>query len=201
MNVRPLSFGVLGLFAVLALSACQRSAPPLEQKITAGTPGGYMMWRGGLIETLTKQQREDFDDAVKELRLAVMVDGSATGSEAIDAAWRAKIDGLTIREAMRQGYETRLQRLETEHEELGHFIDRNSRLRTNPGDTASADYLARKRDEQNERLEALAKNIAATQAKLAALGPGPTTPEAPAEAPAVEQPVRVRATPSASQKK
>ena len=62
------------------------------------------MWKSQITGRLTAQQSRDLDEAIQELKLAIMAGHDATGSAEIDGAMRAKIDRRTVREALRLGF-------------------------------------------------------------------------------------------------
>src|SRR5947209_14078576 len=90
-------------FALVALSlvaaSCQKT-PPLDQKVVARSPAEFMGWRHDVGDELTRPEWSDFDAALQELKVKIMADGKATGSEGVDDAMRAMIDGKTIRDVL-----------------------------------------------------------------------------------------------------
>ena len=107
---------------------------------------------------------------IQELSLSVMLKGAATGSEGVDTAVRAEIDGITLRELLLKGQEAKRQRLDLEKTRLEVCIDANSRRRTRPGDTASADYLDHFREQQSARLATVVHELGIANERLAQLG-------------------------------
>ena len=155
------NFRRLTLVLAVVLTGCQ-PADPLARKVTASSPIDYATWRSSAAEKLPAETCRDFDDIVQEMKFNVMANQQASGSAGIDDATRAKLHGRTVSEILAAGYQMKIARLESERNELESFIKSNATLRTRPGDTASADFLADKSRRQSKQLDALV-----TQWKLA----------------------------------
>ena len=133
------------------------------------------MWKSQITGRLTAQQSRDLDEAIQELKLAIMAGHDATGSAEIDGAMRAKIDRRTVREALRLGFENKVKRLELERKGLLIATEQNSRLITRLFDAKSSVYLDQFREKQAARLAAADRELLTAQEKLKALGPPPAT--------------------------
>ena len=103
------------------------------------------------------------------MRIQVMIAREATGTEAIERAVHAKIDGQPLFDVVHTGLQQRVQRLHDEKSDLESIIRDNARLRTRHDDPESADALARVRDSQAARMEKLLHDIAAAESDLAEL--------------------------------
>lgn len=151
------------------LVSCQRGDPqarPLE----AANPGRLATWRMKMAESFRPEEWREFDAALQEIRLRIMADREASGSEAIEAALCRRIDGRTFREVLILGDENKLARLDPVRRELKSAIDGNAKLVTKPGDDASAKYLDGYRARQEERLTKVDAEIAEAEQRLAAIG-------------------------------
>lgn len=181
---------LLGIIAVTTLVGCRRGGDRFERKIEAGTAGGYTVWRGRMAGDFTLAERKEFDDAVQEVKYAIMRAGKVSGPDAIDHAWRTTIDQRTIREVMRLGYEARFSRLDQSRIELVTAMERNATLKTKPGDDESVAYLVRFREQQEERLRGIEREISATEQKLRTLVGGSAAGDFSADD-KTEQPVMI----------
>jgi hypothetical protein len=169
--MRSLRYFPIAIVAALLVAGagCSRDSGQ-EPTVRAQTVHDFTTWRARFGDKLTPEQWGEFDHAVQEIRLAVARTGEATGSGPVDAAMRAKIDGRTVREVIALGYDAQLGRLGVDRDVLVSLMERNATLQVRPGDTASADYLQRKRDDQLAELKKIDEQIAAVREKRAATG-------------------------------
>lgn len=158
----------VALILVLVSAGCDTSAP-IDRKIAADSTLNFAMWKARAMESLTTKQARDFEMVLQEYKFKIMADAEATGSVAIDAKMREKIDGQRISEVMRTGLVARLHRLETERIALEEALMHNLRLRTNPGDEESAQHLQAVRDADKRRLDAVKEDLTDTQRRFDAL--------------------------------
>lgn len=172
----------LALAALFAAAGCTRG-DPRAAPIPAATAGEFSRWRVRTADRLTAEEWREFDAMLQEVRLRIMAERAASGSEAIEAELRTRIAGLTPHEVLVLGYQSRLRRLREEGAGLVRALEQNSRLMTKPGDTASERYLDDFSRRQMERFERVERETEATEARLRALG-------APLRAPAPETPPR-----------
>jgi hypothetical protein len=152
---------------VFATSGCDRSDPHV---VKAKTPLDFVAWRARAQEQLPTQDWKEFDTLVQEIRFDIMANHEATGSDAVDVALRERIDGHTMNEVMRLGLEGKLNRLDAERAQVEDFMQKNSQLQTREGDTASADYLAKKRTDQTAKRDRLKTEIAANEKRWREFG-------------------------------
>lgn len=143
------------------LAGCGQSS---DDKVTARNPAEYGIWASTTLEHLPPDDARVFQEAQQEIKLFIMAHSSATGSDAIDQAFLAKVGGLTVHQLMIQGLQDRLQRLQTEHDEAQKLYEQNSKMRSH-GD-ASAALLASRVNEDKERADRSAAQLAATQSDL-----------------------------------
>ena len=191
------------LLVGLAVTACGPS-DPLEAKVQARDYVTFSMWRSGAAGRLTPPQQADLDEAVQQIRFHVMASGAASGSAAVEEATLRMIDGRSVRHVLRQGLAWELERASAEKAALEDSMRQNALMRTRPGDTASAAYLADLADRQAARLGAANGQVDHARERLAAaggpLGPAqaepqgdaPRAPAASDAAPADAPPARVR---------
>lgn len=127
------------LLSALALSAgC--SKPGLDSPISARNSTQYAMWRNDVDPDLTDGQRRALADAESEIKLGIQIN-SGGGSEGIDAAFLEAIDGRTLRDVLKQGLSSKIDRLQLESANLGKVLDLDATIETRAGDLPSADYL------------------------------------------------------------
>jgi hypothetical protein len=171
------------LCAVLALAVagCGPS-DPLDGKVSANDELGLSMWRAEAARQLTPSQAADFDRAVQEMRFHIMAAGTASGSRAVEEAVLQMINGQTVRHVLQQGLGWELDRAESERSTLEAGMKTNALMRTRPGDSDSANYLADLRARQVARLQAATEEVNRARESLAATGLA--VPPAPSPAPA-----------------
>ena len=137
---------------------------------------GFSMWRSHAASSLSPEQLADLDEAVQAIRIRVMSVGQTSGSEWIEAEALKIVDGKTVREVLRMGLGWKLELTVAERSALKYALGNNALMRTNPGDAASARYLADLHDRQAARLEAALREEAGIRARLAASGLPPDPP-------------------------
>jgi hypothetical protein len=199
MNHRSIRLLVLTCLTVgAALCGCHPTNP-LDRKIMASSPIDFMWWRADASKNLDREQWREFDEAIQEIRFRMTIDHIASGRDAVDQAMRERINGRTVREVLIMGYRSRLDRLDTERAESMKVITTNARLVTRPGDTASADYLRKRRKAESEALNAILEKIRQAETMLKIYDPTfsvkrpdqpPATPTA--VTPEFESPIRLR---------
>ena len=161
---------------LLLVGFCATGCRPtnlLDEKVDGRTPFGFVMWRAQIAERQTPQERQELSEMIQEVNYWVTTNGLATGSVAVDEAVRAEIDGITVRELLLKGYEAKRLRLDLEKVRLEDDVATNARLQTRPGDTDSADYLARVRQEQTDRLDKTIRELRFINKRLDELGGSP----------------------------
>jgi len=168
---------------------------PAEQKINAKSPLAFNAWQTRFASRLSPGERARFESALQEIRLRIMADREATGSDPISDALRTKIDGRPVREVLQLAVELRLARLLAEHAALNTVMRQNAMLQTRDGDKASEDYLVDFHRKQTARLEKLEAEIEASQGELEPLmkKTGRSVLPEPAEPPVILKPGKWRA--------
>jgi hypothetical protein len=165
------------LAAALAGAGCVRKEP-LDMKVRADSPIAYALWLNQVHDSLGRESMDDLDEAIQEIRFKEMAEGKATGSDAVDGAMRAAIDGRTLRDVLRFGLGWELYRLEAERAQLDAAMRENAWMRIKKGDTDAAEYLNDLRRNQEARLKEATAKTAVLRRKLAALDLSPSTPPA-----------------------
>lgn len=153
----------LWVCTMAVLAGCAR-LEPLDRTVRADTPVNLALWRG-------KQGRDvawkDFDVALQELRLAIMITKAASGAQAIDEQVRHTIDGQTVRWVLREGWQKRVERLRNEHDQLEAFITQNKSFRSQPGTQEADDHLEDKIDQLTAQRDRTERDIEEAERKLA----------------------------------
>lgn len=159
---------VCAVFAmVLIVAGCSRS--PYERTVNAQSQMELALWRSKIGRELSPREWRLFDRALEEMRLQVMIERKASGSEDIGKVVFAQINGQQLHDVIHTGLSQRLKRIATEKAEFDEIYDRVVRLRTNPGDDESADYLASVRRTHAEKKSRMEDDLAEAQQDLADL--------------------------------
>lgn len=167
MRPIPALLPTLALAAILALAGCSRTPDdPYETKIESRSPAMFGMWHSELVDHFKPDQIKEIDDSIQEIKLAVTAHHVATGAAEVDQSMRDAINGHTVREALRFGWESKLQRLQDELGAMQKSMEQNSRLVTH--DDASKDNLDALTDRQKAHVARLNAGIAEAQQKIAA---------------------------------
>ncbi len=155
--------------AVLVVTVGCGPSDPLAKTIRAKGAIAVNVWQAGLPGEFSVAERLRIEGALQEIRLKIMGDKEATGSEPITVALGEKIHGRTVREVIQLGCESRLLRLRGEGAGLERALEQNSRLVTRPDDKASENHLVELHGRQSARLEKYRADIIAAELELAAL--------------------------------
>jgi hypothetical protein len=172
--MRPLTIFVGAVLAVL-LAGCGRSDPK-TLRIANASPGALALWRATIQPSLNSAQWRELEAAVQEVRWSVTARGSAANDPATVEALGERLQGRTLDEVLRLGWETKLRRLEGIRAELKEAVNANALIAS--ADAGSDAYLTRYRREQRERLAALDEELAAALRRFAELGGKRPPPEA-----------------------
>ncbi len=183
------------LAGVLGVGSGCAPVEPIEQKVSARSPLAFSAWQTRFAAGVSPAERARFEAALQEIRLRIMADREATGSDPISEALRAKINGRPVREVLQLALELSLAKLLAEHAALNTVIRQNAMLQTRDGDKPSEDYLVEFHRKQTARLEKLEEEIEASQSELEPLmkKTGRSVLPAPAEPPIILRPGKWRA--------
>lgn len=166
MKLRILS--VLLACSCWLVIGCQRT-PLLETKVQAANSRDFSSWQTRQRGEFSPEAWIEWEATLQDIKVRIIALREASGTDAVNEALLPKVNGRTVRDVLRQGYEARLWRLNVEREELEKMIQGNATLRTRPGDTESASYLQRKAQDQTVRLQRTQADIAQAEARLKAL--------------------------------
>jgi len=154
-----LMIGRTFLFLALVLGGCAKVAP-LDEKVVATSDSDFEMWKSDAAGDFTLQEWQDFDGALEDIKLDVMASGKGSGANGVSNAAYARINGKTVREVLKTGFDLKLKRLGDEREKVAAFLAINKKFKTRPGDEESATQLANIREEQERRLAVLDGHLA-----------------------------------------
>jgi hypothetical protein len=156
------------LIALVVFAGCQRADPRFEP-VTAASPSAFSRWRSMASDRIKAPEWREFDAVLQEIRLRVTAEKQASGSEAVEAAMRSRIDGLLFRDVLILGHEAKLQRIEPERSEVQLAMQVNIRRASFERGTESGADIERIRERQEKRLKDLDAQIAAAKARIAEL--------------------------------
>lgn len=109
-------FAPLLLAFLMVTAGCQKT-DPRKEPVQAQSPSAFMRWRSMIGTEIKADEWREFDAMLQEIRLRVTAEKQASGSEAVEAAMRSRINGLSFSDTIALGYEGRLQRLRPERQE------------------------------------------------------------------------------------
>lgn len=159
----------LPVFAwMVFLTGCAK-APPYQQAVEAESPIQFNMWRANLSGDLTPEEWQWFDVAMQEFKFQLMLDQKVSGSDAIAAAVREKINGRTLGDVLREGLQAHLKRKTAERDELEAAIGINAKRKIRQDDTDTRRDLAAHQENLRKKLAKLNDELAAANAALAQL--------------------------------
>ena len=131
----------------------------MEDIIVATTDFNMSEWKSEVAGDFTLEEWNDFDAAVQEIKFEVMASGKASGSDGVQNAAFQKINGQTVHDVLKTGFNLKLKRLTGEREKIAAYFAINKKFRTKEGDDESAQQLKNIRAEQEHRLEVLDRQI------------------------------------------
>lgn len=150
------------------LGGCARTSP-YQQPVEAETPVQLNMWRANLGAALAPEEWQWFDLTVQEFKLQLMLDQKVSGSDAIDAAVRERINGRKLADVLREGLQAHLKRKTAERDELEAAIGINAKRKIRPNDTDMLRDLAAHQENLQGKLAKLNDELAALNASLSQL--------------------------------
>lgn len=174
----PLLAGLL-----LVTVGCQKT-DPRKEPVQAQSPSALMRWRSMVGTEIKPDEWREFDAMVQEIRLRVTAEKQASGSEAVEAAMRNRINGLSFTDVIALGYEGRLLRVRPERQETLHAMRMNAEGAGQLEGMKLGAEMERMRQAQAKRLSQLDAQIDEAVKRLKALGkyvdagdPGVTAPQ------------------------
>ncbi len=173
----PASLGVTLLCLTLQLAGCGKSpVPVLDLKISDGDWTDYNRSLEAIAARQTAEERVEFAKALQELKYHAMSGEGQAPGPGVNASVREQVAGLEVRQVLVTGLSIKLGRKQEEQKALLRSFVMNARLRTKPGDDASAEFLESVRGGQSKQLQSLHTEISALKKRLGELGP-PRSPQ------------------------
>lgn len=189
-----LSFTLLCL-ALLPAGCSKAPVPVLDLKVSDGDWNDYNRSLEVIAERQTPEERIEFAKALQELKYHAMSGEGQAPGPGVNASIREQVAGLAVRQVLVTGLSIKLGRKQEEEKALVRSIMMNHRLRTKPGDEASAAHLEALRITQAKQLKALRDEISAQTKRLDELNPSRSQsrppafrPEEPEEQPVLKKP-------------
>lgn len=92
----------------LVLAGCGFSADPYQTPLSTATPADYASAASRLALRLSPEQMQEFEDCVGAFRTRIILDKTASGTDAVHALACRQIDGLTPYQVLLRGYELKI---------------------------------------------------------------------------------------------
>src|ERR1700712_3689971 len=89
---------------LLVLAGCARTNP-MEDVVVATSDFNMSVWKSDVAGDFTIPEWHEFDDAVQEIKFNIMASGEASGSARIQNAAFDKINGKTVHEVLKTGFD------------------------------------------------------------------------------------------------
>ncbi len=172
----PVALGIILLCLTLLPAGCSKApGPVLDVKISDGDWNDYNRSLEAIADRQSPAERAEFAQALQELKYHAMSGEGQAPGPGINASVREQISGLAVRQVLVTGLSIKLGRKQEAEQALVRSITMNDRLRTKPGDDASADFLASVRRGQAQQLKTLRDEISALTKRITELGPPRST--------------------------
>ena len=166
------ALGVALLCLTMLPAGCSKSpVPVLDLKISNGDWNDYNRSLEVIAERQTPEERAEFARALQELKYHAMSGEGQAPGPGVNASLREQVAGLAVRQVLVTGLSIKLGRKQEEEKALVRSIMMNHRLRTKPGDDASADFLESVRSGQAKQLKALRDEISTLTKRIEELEP------------------------------
>ncbi len=162
--------GIVVSVLMCAVVGCSRN-DPLANRVESQTVIAFSMWKTKAAQRVERDVWKAFEDACAELKLSLMIRQVASGSDAVDEAFRSAIHGRPMREVINEGLSKRRERLEASRDELEQMMAANQKLRTKPEDEDSSNYLKGIRSNQEQRMAKLREEIEIVVGQLELIRP------------------------------
>lgn len=168
------SVAVLGL---ALLVGCDRAPlPVLDLQVAKGDWADYHRSLQAISDRQTPEERKEFEQALQELKFQAMLGDGPSKNPVLRGEVREQIAGMSVRDVLILGGTIRLDRKKEQEKALLRSVLMNARLKTKPGDDASAEFLDGVRTEQARQMQALRAEIADLKQRLAELSPPTNKP-------------------------
>lgn len=166
------ALSVVLLCVTLLPAGCSKApVPVLDLKISDGDWNDYNRSLELISERQTADERVEFAKALQELKYHAMSGEGQAPGPGVNASIREQVAGLAVRQVLVTGLSIKLGRKQEEQKALLRSFVMNARLRTKPGDDASAEFLESVRGGQSKQLQSLHNEISALTKRLEELGP------------------------------
>ena len=157
--------------ALLPAGCGKAPVPVLDLRISDGDWNDYQRSLEVIAERQTPEERVEFAQAIQELKYHAMSGEGQAPGPGVNASIREQVAGLAVRQVLVTGLAIKLGRKQEQEKALVGSIMMNHRLRTKPGDEASADFLESVRRGQAKQLKTLRDEISALTKRIEDLGP------------------------------
>jgi len=99
-----LRFFLIAATVGLLFAACSPPFDPATAPISAATPDAFAAWKNAAYEKLPSADRDEFDQCINQIRLAIRMNNEASGDAAVAQAICDRVNGKTIREVLIMAY-------------------------------------------------------------------------------------------------
>ena len=121
-------------------------------------------------DSIQNEEWKEFDSMLQELRLQIMANREATGSQAIELSLRSKIDGATFRDVLIMGLRAKLKRVTDEREPVRRVLNANAHKAEMFKKYGKYPEFEHARADQEKRLLAIDQEIRDVKRRLADFG-------------------------------
>jgi hypothetical protein len=97
----------IALFCLLT-AGCSPAGDPYQARLSTATPADFASATTRLARQLSRAQMQEFEDCVGAFRTRIILDKTASGTDAVHALACRQIDGLTPHEILLRGYELKI---------------------------------------------------------------------------------------------
>lgn len=167
----PVALGLALLCLTLPAGCGKAPVPVLDLKISNGDWNDYNRSLELIAERQTPEERVEFAKALQELKYHAMSGEGQAPGPGVNASIREQVAGLAVRQVLVTGLSIRLGRKQEEQKALLRSFVMNARLRTKPGDDASAEFLESVRGGQSKQLQSLHDEISDLTKRIEELAP------------------------------
>jgi hypothetical protein len=109
MRLPHLVVPLLALFG-LWLAGCAPAADPWQAPLSTATPADFTGATSRLARQLSHGQMQEFEDCVTEFKTRIILDKTASGTDAVHALACRQLNGLTPHQVLLRGYELKVAR-------------------------------------------------------------------------------------------
>jgi hypothetical protein len=88
----------------------------MSTRVDAHSSFGYDLWSARVGENMTESERRELRQAEDDIKFDVAIQTEAHGADALQEAFFGKVDGITLKEFLALGLNSRIERLTKERE-------------------------------------------------------------------------------------